>query len=238
MAKRFRCVECNKDAHELHRDYSNGILKITICGSCQKPVDKYIEYDPVIILIDAILCKTQAFRHILFNTTLNIHWKLCVFCLLCEAYLRWSQLQGSEQSNDPADIIRYTKEWDFYGMFGVAALELGAFSVGVLSFLCLVQWLLGFDFELSLLLKALLLSSYGKVLLIPAVIWEHDYSPLCFSLIKLFVLTSNSQAIRVILNCSRRLSLMAVCVGLLLETCVAQALQTLPWTIQDILPFQ
>ncbi|XP_020310635.1 protein ARV1 [Oncorhynchus tshawytscha] len=238
MAKRFRCVECNKDAHELHRDYSNGILKITICGSCQKPVDKYIEYDPVIILIDAILCKTQAFRHILFNTTLNIHWKLCVFCLLCEAYLRWSQLQGSEQSNDPADIIRYTKEWDFYGMFGVAALELGAFSVGVLSFLWLVQWLLGFDFELSLLLKALLLSSYGKVLLIPAVIWEHDYSPLCFSLIKLFVLTSNSQAIRVILNCSRRLSLMAVCVGLLLETCVAQALQTLPWSIQDILPFQ
>ncbi|XP_064847069.1 protein ARV1-like [Oncorhynchus masou masou] len=238
MAKRFRCVECNKDAHELHRDYSNGILKITICGSCQKPVDKYIEYDPVIILIDAILCKTQAFRHILFNTTLNIHWKLCVFCLLCEAYLRWSQLQGSEQSNDPADIIRYTKEWDFYCMFGVAALELGAFSVGVLSFLWLVQWLLGFDFELSLLLKALLLSSYGKVLLIPAVIWEHDYSPLCFSLIKLFVLTSNSQAIRVILSCSRRLSLMAVCVGLLLETCVAQALQTLPWSIQDILPLQ
>lgn len=40
--------------------------------SCQKPVDKYIEYDPVIILIDAILCKTQAFRHILFNTSLNV----------------------------------------------------------------------------------------------------------------------------------------------------------------------
>ena len=35
-------------------------------------MDKYIEYDPVIILIDAILCKTQAFRHILFNTTLNV----------------------------------------------------------------------------------------------------------------------------------------------------------------------
>ncbi|XP_010880847.1 protein ARV1 isoform X2 [Esox lucius] len=234
----FRCIECSKDAQELHRDYSNGILKITICESCQKPVDKYIEYDPVIILIDAILCKSQAFRHILFNTALNIHWKLCVFCLLCEAYLRWSQLQGSEQSNDPADIIRYTKEWDFYCMFGLAALELGAFTVGVLSFLWLVRWWLGFDFELRLLLKALLLSSYGKVLLIPAVIWEHDYSPLCFSFIKLFVLTSNSQAIRVILNCSRRLSLLAVCVGLLLETCVAQALRTLPWSIQDILPFQ
>lgn len=40
--------------------------------SCHKPVDKYIEYDLVIILIDAILCKVQAFRHILFNTNLNV----------------------------------------------------------------------------------------------------------------------------------------------------------------------
>ncbi|XP_059212616.1 protein ARV1 [Centropristis striata] len=232
----FRCVECNEKATELHRDYSNGILTITICESCHKPVDKYIEYDPVIILIDAILCKTQAFRHILFNTSLNIHWKLCVFCLLCEAYLRWSLLHGSEPSSDPADIIRYTKEWEFYGMFGLAALELMAFCGGVLWFLwVVVGGLQGGTLELRLLLRALLLSCYGKVLLIPAVIWEHDYSPLCLGLIKLFVLTSNSQAVRVILNSSRRLSLLAVCVGLLSETCVAQACKKLSWSIQDML---
>lgn len=234
----YRCVECNEKATELHRDYNNGILKITICESCQKPVDKYIEYDPVIILIDAILCKTQAFRHILFNTSLDIHWKLCVFCLLCEAYLRWSSLHGSEQSSDPADIIRYTKEWEFYGMFGLAALELSAFCCSVLWFLWVVVGRLqGRTVELSLLLRALLLSCYGKVLLIPAVIWEHDYSPLCLGFIKLFVLTSNSQAIRVILNSSRRVSLMAVCVGLLSETCMAQAVTRLPWSIQDVMTF-
>ncbi|XP_040016011.1 protein ARV1 [Gasterosteus aculeatus] len=234
----FRCVECNEKAPELHRDYSNGILKITICESCQKPVDKYIEYDPVIILIDAILCKTQAFRHILFNTTLDIHWKLCVFCLLCEAYLRWSLLHGSEQSGDPADIIRYAKEWDFYSAFGLAALELSAFCGGALWFLWAATGRLrGGTPELRLLLRALLLSCYGKVLLIPAVIWEHDYSPLCLGLIKLFVLTSNSQAIRVILNCSRRVSLAAVCFGLLSETCVAQACRRLPWSVQDVLAF-
>ncbi|XP_024912726.1 protein ARV1 isoform X1 [Cynoglossus semilaevis] len=263
----FRCVECNEQATELHRDYSNGILTITICGSCQKPVDKYIEYDPVIILIDALLCKTQAFRHILFNTTLNIHWKLCVFCLLCEAYLRWSLLPGSEQSRDPADIIRYTKEWEFYGMFGLAALgkrsrlfslinrntfiffnfklrtfgcvtpaELAAFCTSVLLFLWLVVVHVQHrSLDFSLLLRALLLSCYGKVLVIPAVIWEHDYSPLCLSLIKLFVLTSNSQAIRVILNSSRRLSLTAVCVGLLSETCTAQVCRRLQQSVQDML---
>ncbi|CAL8316832.1 unnamed protein product [Boreogadus saida] len=237
----FRCVECNKNALELHRDYSNGILKITICDSCQKPVDKYIEYDPVIILIDAILCKTQAFRHILFNTSLNIHWKLCVFCLLCEAYLRWSVLQqGSEQSSDPADIIRYTKEWDFYGMFGLAALELMAFCGGVFCFLWLSVGLLGArpqPLDPQQLLRALLLSCYGKVLLIPAVIWEHDYSPLCLGLIKLFVLTSNSQAIRVVLNSSRRLSVMAVIAGLLSETCMELVFQKLPQFLPNMLIF-
>lgn len=227
----FRCVECNEEASELHRDYRNGILKITICESCHKPVDKYIEYDPVIILIDAILCKAQAFRHILFNTNLNIQWKLCVFCLLCEAYLRWSLLHGSEQSNDPADIIRYTKEWEFYGMFALAALELLAFCGGAMGFLRLA---VGKTPELRLLLRALLLSCYGKVLLIPAVIWEHDYSPLCLGLIKLFVLTSNLQAIRVILNCSRLLSTVAVFVGLLSEICVAQASEKTLANVQDM----
>ncbi|XP_059504712.1 protein ARV1 isoform X1 [Stegostoma tigrinum] len=125
MAACYRCVECNEEAQELHRDYSRGVIKITICKSCQKPVDKYIEYDPVIILIDAILCKVQAYRHIILNTKINIHWKLCIFCLLCEAYLRWSQLQDSQQAVDPTDIIRYAKEWDFYQMFGLASLGFG-----------------------------------------------------------------------------------------------------------------
>lgn len=53
---------------------------------------------------------------------MQIHWKLCVFCLLCEAYLRWSALHASERNTDPADLIRYTKEWEFYEMFGSAAL--------------------------------------------------------------------------------------------------------------------
>ncbi|XP_033873986.3 protein ARV1 isoform X1 [Acipenser ruthenus] len=226
----YKCIECSQEANELHRDYSNGVLKITICKSCQKPVDKYIEYDPVIILIDAILCKAQAYRHIIFNTTLNIHGKLFVFCLLCEAYLRWSQLQGSKQSSDPADIIRYTKEWDFYRMFGLAALELMMFLVGVFTFLWLIKGYLKTIFEPAMMLKALLLSSYGKLLVIPAVIWEHDYSPLCLHLIKVFVLTSNSQAVRVILNCSRRLSFLVIFIGLLMETSASYFFQKMEWS--------
>lgn len=78
-------------------------------------------------------------------------------------------------------------------LLSVVHLELSAFCTGLLLFLWAA---VGGGVEIRPLLRALLLSGYGKVLLIPAVIWEHDYSPLCLGFIKLFVLTSNSQAIR------------------------------------------
>lgn len=34
-ACQYRCIECNQEAKELYRDYSHGVLKITICVSCQ-----------------------------------------------------------------------------------------------------------------------------------------------------------------------------------------------------------
>ncbi|XP_062938815.1 protein ARV1 [Cynocephalus volans] len=228
----YRCIECNQEAPQLYRDYTHGVLKITICKSCQKPVDKYIEYDPVIILINAILCKAQAYRHILFNTKINIHGKLCMFCLLCEAYLRWWQLQDSNQNTAPDDLIRYAKEWDFYRMFAIASLEQTAFLIGIFSFLWVERPMTEKKRpDFILLLKALLLSSYGKLLLIPAVIWEHDYTPLCLRLIKVFVLTSNFQAIRVTLNVSRKLSLLAVLSGFLLESTMVYILQRVEWNV-------
>ncbi|XP_061480451.1 protein ARV1 [Rhineura floridana] len=228
----YRCIECHRKASELYKDYQRGVLRISLCEACQKPVDKYIEYDPVIILINAILCKAQAYRHILFNTKINIHGKLCIFCLLCEAYLRWLQLQDSSQSTDPDDLIRYAKEWDFYRMFGIASLEQTAFLIGIFSALWLARpVLLKTKADFTLLLKALLLSSYGKLLLIPAVIWEHDYTHLCLLLIKVFVLTSNLQAVRVTLNTSRKLCLVAIVSGLILENAVIYLFQRIGWNV-------
>ncbi|XP_069462999.1 protein ARV1 isoform X3 [Ambystoma mexicanum] len=228
----YRCIECSQLSVELYRDYSHGVLKITICKSCQKAVDKYIEYDPVIILINAILCKAQAYRHILFNTQINIHGKLCIFCLLCEAYVRWLQLQGSTQNTDPEDIIRYAKEWDFYRMFGIACLELAAFFVGIFAALWpMTQKTTDTKLDSIFLLKALLLSSYGKLLLIPAVIWEHDYTFVSLKLIKLFVLTSNFQAIRVTLNTSRKMALLSICAGFILESIVVRFCERMKWSL-------
>uniref|UniRef100_A0A8C8LZD2 Protein ARV n=1 Tax=Oncorhynchus tshawytscha TaxID=74940 RepID=A0A8C8LZD2_ONCTS len=120
------------------------------------------------LLLSGILPKAS-FTHILFNITLNVCTKLCVFCLLRKSYLRWSQMQGFEQNNDPADIIRYTNEWECLGW----------------QLLVYCSWK-----------KHIITITTHALINKHAYDNEHDYSPLCFSLIKLFVLTSNSQAIR------------------------------------------
>ncbi|XP_074719189.1 protein ARV1 isoform X2 [Strix uralensis] len=85
--------------------------------------------------------------------------------------------------------------------------------------------------DFILLLKALLLSSYGKLLLIPAVIWEHDYTPLCLAFIKVFVLISNSQAIRVTLNLNRMLPWLAIFFGLIFENGVVCLFKKMGWDV-------
>uniref|UniRef100_A0A671G6K8 Protein ARV n=1 Tax=Rhinolophus ferrumequinum TaxID=59479 RepID=A0A671G6K8_RHIFE len=172
------------------------------------------------------------YKHGVLKITICLHGKLCMFCLLCEAYLRWWQLQDSTQKPDPDDFIRYAKEWDFYRLFAVASLEQAAFFIGIFTFLWVERPIAEEKHpDLLLLLKALLLSSYGKLLLIPAVIWEHDYTALCLRLIKVFVLTSNFQAIRVTLNASRKLSFLAILSGLLLESTVVYLLQRMEWDV-------
>uniref|UniRef100_A0A8C5UNX1 Protein ARV n=1 Tax=Microcebus murinus TaxID=30608 RepID=A0A8C5UNX1_MICMU len=172
------------------------------------------------------------YNHGVLKITICIHGKLCMFCLLCEAYLRWWQLQDSNQNTAPDDLIRYAKEWDFYRMFAIASLEQAAFFIGIFTFLWAEQPLTSKKKpNFILLLKALLLSSYGKLLLIPAVIWEHDYTPLCLKLIKVFVLTSNFQAIRVTLNINRKLSLLAILSGFLLESTMVYIFQRMEWDV-------
>ena len=40
---------------------------------CRQIVDKYIEYDSVMIFLDALLHKPQAYRHLLYNASMQVH---------------------------------------------------------------------------------------------------------------------------------------------------------------------
>lgn len=61
------CVECGNSVSSLYREQTHHNKRLTICPHCHQIADKYIEWETQIVLLDLILNKHQAFRHILFN---------------------------------------------------------------------------------------------------------------------------------------------------------------------------
>lgn len=71
------CIEClNPNVERLYSVFQQQYIKLTICEVCGKVVDKYIEYDNVILFLDLLLLKPQAYRHLSYNmveTELLLH---------------------------------------------------------------------------------------------------------------------------------------------------------------------
>lgn len=63
----FVCVECGSENPYLCEQISSSVLKLSQCEVCDAVVDKYIEYDGVLVLLDMLLLKTNVYRHIVFN---------------------------------------------------------------------------------------------------------------------------------------------------------------------------
>ncbi|XP_041972861.1 protein ARV1 isoform X2 [Aricia agestis] len=85
----YKCVNCGVAATALYKTYGPSVLKLTKCETCKGTVDKYIEYDPVIITIDLILISKEAQRHIIYNTEFKSFWKLLIILALLETYGVW-----------------------------------------------------------------------------------------------------------------------------------------------------
>lgn len=52
-------------------------------------LDKYVEFDAVILLLDILLLKIQTYRHLIFNYGLTTSFltKFCVLLILCQTYI-------------------------------------------------------------------------------------------------------------------------------------------------------
>jgi len=61
------CVECGAQVPNLYMEFSHENIKLTRCVACNQVADKYIEYELVLVVIDIILHRIQAYRHVLFN---------------------------------------------------------------------------------------------------------------------------------------------------------------------------
>ena len=80
---RYTCIHCLQPTPILYRQYSTKYnIKLQQCtststtktsiSSCSKDVDPYIEYELLLVCMDMILFRKNAFRHFLFNRSLLI----------------------------------------------------------------------------------------------------------------------------------------------------------------------
>jgi len=62
------CIECDHGVEELYIEFGGkDNLKLVRCNHCGEVADKYIEYELILVVLDVILHRKQAYRHLLFN---------------------------------------------------------------------------------------------------------------------------------------------------------------------------
>lgn len=64
------CVECTwSEIDALFSQFKSQYIRLEICSNCGKVADKYIEFDNVLLFLDLLLLKPQAYRHVAYNET-------------------------------------------------------------------------------------------------------------------------------------------------------------------------
>lgn len=230
----FQCIECGSQIDNLYRDYKGGSIKMSRCKVCNKVADKYVEYDPVIILLDALLLRQQAYRHLLINKKNDSPWHLALLLWICDAFSNLV-LQRSELSSKgllSEDPINYSYlGLELYLNYIIAALELLALLTSVLFVFFIKHiWHHGHvRMDSKPITRAVVVASLGRLLVIPALLWGQaygqPYSVLCQGLVCL----SSLQALRVVSEGSHRTAwaLVAVTLGFTFQITVSNFLHTL-----------
>lgn len=68
MSRKYVCTNCSRSTPSLYKVYSTpGSIQLTTCKYCGHDVDPYIERELVLVIIDCVLHRPEAFRHVLYN---------------------------------------------------------------------------------------------------------------------------------------------------------------------------
>ncbi|EYU35722.1 hypothetical protein MIMGU_mgv1a014262mg [Erythranthe guttata] len=116
----FRCVQCGFPIKTLYIQYSPGNIRLMRCGKCKAVADEYIECELMILVIDLILHKPKAFRHLFYNMfskeTVNFEsllWKSVLAYLLLDFYRIWVLSTSEKEWSSPVGVssllLEFTK---------------------------------------------------------------------------------------------------------------------------------
>lgn len=193
------CIECGLPTENLYIAYSKQNIRMLRCKSCNKVCDKYQEFDVIIVVIDLVLLKKPAYRHILFNTTAPNIWRLGIVILLLDVYVRWFRIEKLYK-RDPLIIYNpnvhshqtsLLNEW-LIKQYGepndilIPPLQVQYFYVLILCLFETIAWYFGIFLSFFLIktsentqsfkeiTTSLILSSFGKFIPITTIIWTKN----------------------------------------------------------------
>lgn len=200
----LHCVNCGSPVIALYIQYSPGNIRLTKCAKCKAVADEYIECEMMILLIDLILHKTKAYRHLFFNMPhLNKYelqglvWKAALLFLLldaCRQLVFDPSKMHSELSRSPASLLVAVGKL----MFSIVLSNIVIFSTSLLatkSFRNKQETSQTRNMEICM---AVLFSSYFKIFMTVMMVW--DFPSSAVFIIDVFVLSSNAVAINVVTN--------------------------------------
>ncbi|CAM6083193.1 unnamed protein product [Calypogeia fissa] len=223
------CVHCGTSARSVYVEYSPGNIRLSTCARCHSPVDEYVEYETLIVVIDAILHKPEAYRHLFFNypelhrfNLLNLIWKAILVDLLLDT-CRCALQQGIGNK----EVIQWDSLTSFVSTLGKVVAQMSCLNCAFQLFLFLAvhAWPRrepDVNLKSKHILLAVLLSSHFKLVVFAMLVWE--FSPLMNFTIDMLVFSSNIVAMKVMLKTTTAHAAVAIMSGAAAKTFVATLL--------------
>ncbi|XP_051133969.1 protein ARV 2-like isoform X2 [Andrographis paniculata] len=200
----FRCVQCGFPIKTLYIQYSPGNIRLMKCGNCKAVADEYIECELMILMIDLILHKPKAYRHLFYNVLgegranfESLLGKSILAYLVLEFYRMWALI--TNEIERPLSLSAVSFVMDF-GKVCIQCLLLAA-----RKFLNAPTGFHGWKW----ILLVVLVSSYFKIFLMAMMVW--DFPSSVIYIIDIFVMSSNIVALKVVTD-SDMARCLAVCV--------------------------
>ncbi|KAK4883522.1 hypothetical protein RN001_006841 [Aquatica leii] len=209
--EKYTCINCGNPIGELCKKYSETVLKLVNCVKCKNVADKYIEYDIIIVIIDLILLRKEAYRHILYNTDFQSHWKLAVMLQMMEVYSEW--ILTSKKKYNTASYVYSAGDVQLY-MLSLRVIFRTLCSLLIILLLTIVynkikkqsnSW--GF---LKTVWKAMILANFGWFLLLPSLIWDNSIQEFHLTFVSLYTTLSQLLAYTVVCNCVKIWSIVVI----------------------------
>jgi hypothetical protein len=260
MRYKYRCIQCLEPSESLYRTYTReSTIKLSQCLKCGHNVDPYCEREWLLVVIDMVLLREEAYRHVLFNRLQGFNLQesyrkslqLVVGSSILQAYLLWE----AHRAQHPNDPLLDSTAW-FVQLIAASGLKLTAFGLGIYGALLL---LLAFvrrherskaiaDLNMPThVYLAVVLPTAWQVVTILVHIWENTATIRLLS--SLLTLIYQFMAVTVVVaSCLRTtsttttksddswiLSLLAIAVGLLMRAGVG-LVWTVLWTDTTPLP--